>query len=484
MVVAFGLGAFWLAFLVEPIEIWIVIRDPFFNGLPRGLDWLHGVDVEGWRRGSWEGDDSFPKAVEAEEELDLLRAEKGADALHGAWATGTLEGITAPNFENKVAPEGAHVARPTFGWCGNEEDLGGRCFGGGSLGLGGPDDAVGNGGGLPARFVGVEAVVANGLLAFGREMKQSSGDEVGGFEDLEVALGGVVAFGAVDDGFGGGVPSDFLQREWMAEQIFGQAFATGSIVGGDGLFAAVVDAEAGVFPGEEVGELFWTDEFGVAEGVEKVVAEKFDGGREVVGGHAVEAAIGGEESVGSEKVEVRVEDEVVAEGVEGGDGSDAALGEVESGAEGVLKAFDGGMKEYGEELAAFSEDDAQDFWDGEDELAVGNFVADGGGNPLAGGADAALVAGGAEVAAFAGESEEAFVATVGTLEPGEAGGEVAAAEKRLDSGDGGGRERAEGFAVLFFVVCEEVVPSVVDELPEGRCAGASWLVDGRHNKCS
>jgi hypothetical protein len=101
----------------------------------------------------------------------------------------------------------------------------------------------------------------------------------------------------------------------MAEQIFGQAFATGSIVGGDGLFAAVVDAEAGVFPGEEVGELFWTDEFGVAEGVEKVVAEKFDGGREVVGGHAVEAAIGGEESVGSEKVEVRVEDEVVAEGV-------------------------------------------------------------------------------------------------------------------------------------------------------------------------
>jgi hypothetical protein len=198
----------------------------------------------------------------------------------------------------------------------------------------------------------------------------------------------------------------------------------------------------------------------------------------------VKGAIGGEEPIGSEKVEVGVKDEVVAKGVEGGNGPDAALGEVESGAEGVLKAFDGGMKEYGEELAAFSEDAAQDFWDGEDELAMGNFVADRGGNPFAGGADAALVAGGAEVAALAGEGEEAFVVAVGTLEPGEAGGEVATAEERLDGVDGGRWEWAEGFAVLFFVVCEEVVPSVVDELPEGRCAGASWLVDGRHNKCS
>ncbi len=37
---------------------------------------------------------------------------------------------------------------------------------------------------------------------------------------------------------------------------FGEAFATSGVVGGDGLFAAVVDIEAGVFPGEEVGEFF------------------------------------------------------------------------------------------------------------------------------------------------------------------------------------------------------------------------------------
>jgi hypothetical protein len=90
----------------------------------------------------------------------------------------------------------------------------------------------------------------------------------------------------------------------------------------------------------------------------------------------VEVAIGGEESVGSEEVEVRVEDEVVAKGVEGGDGADAALGEIEAGAEGILEGVDGGVEENVEELAALAEDAAQDAGDGKDELTMGNFVAD------------------------------------------------------------------------------------------------------------
>jgi hypothetical protein len=49
-----------------------------------------------------------------------------------------------------------------------------------------------------------------------------------------------------------------------------------------------------------------------------------------------------------------------------------------------------------------------------------DFVANGGGDPVAGGADAALVAGGAEVAALAGEGEEAFVVAVRALQAGEA----------------------------------------------------------------
>ena len=43
-------------------------------------------------------------------------------------------------------------------------------------------------------------------------MVDGGGDEVVGFEDLEVASGGVVALGAVDDGLGRGVPGDFPRR--------------------------------------------------------------------------------------------------------------------------------------------------------------------------------------------------------------------------------------------------------------------------------
>ena len=35
-----------------------------------------------------------------------------------------------------------------------------------------------------------------------------------------------------------------------------------------------------------------------------------------------------------------------------------------------------------------------------------------------------------------------------------------------------------------FVVCEEVLPALVDELPERGGTGSPGLVDGRHKKCS
>lgn len=117
-------------------------------------------------------------------------------------------------------------------------------------------------------------------------------------------------------------------------------------------------------------------------------------------------------------------------------------------------------------------------------MAMRDFVADGVGDPVAGGADAALVAGWAEVAALAGEGEEAFVATVGAFETREPGGGVATAEEGFDGGGSGRVERSEGLAVFAFVAGEEVVPAVADELPEGRGAGAAGLVDRGHKDCS
>ena len=133
----------------------------------------------------------------------------------------------------------------------------------------------------------------------------------------------------------------------MAEEILGKAFAAFGVVGGDGFFAAVVDVEAGMFPGKEVGEAAGADVFALAQGVEEAVAEEFDGGGEVFCGHAMEAAIRGEESVGSEDVKVGVEDEVVAEGVDGGDRSEFAIGEIETGAEGFLEGFGEELPKWG-----------------------------------------------------------------------------------------------------------------------------------------
>ena len=113
----------WIPGTVEPVEVGFVVGNPFLDRLPGRFDRLHGLDVEGWRRRARERDDSLPEAVEAEEELDFLAADDFADGFHGALAAGALERVAAPNLEDEVAPEGAHVAGGLFRWCGDEEDF-------------------------------------------------------------------------------------------------------------------------------------------------------------------------------------------------------------------------------------------------------------------------------------------------------------------------------------------------------------------------
>jgi len=94
-------------------------------------------------------------------------------------------------------------------------------------------------------------------------------------------------------------------------------------------------------------------------------------------------------------------------------------------------------------------------------------VADGGGDPCAGVTGAALVAGGAEVAGLAGEGEELFMAAIGAMEAGESGGEIAAADEGADGGGGILAQRSHDAAMVLFVAGEEVIPGMVDDLPEG-----------------
>ena len=102
--------------------------------------------------------------------------------------------------------------------------------------------------------------------------------------------------------------------------------------------------------------------------------------------------------------------------------------------------------EVSEQVAAFSEDRAKDFRDGEDELTVGNGQADVVGEPTGGLESPALVAGGTEVAGFAAEGEQVLVTAAGADEAGEAGGKVPATAEGLDGDDGFRTERAHGGA--------------------------------------
>jgi len=95
-----------------------------------------------------------------------------------------------------------------------------------------------------------------------------------------------------------------------------------------------------------------------------------------------------------------------------------------------------------------------------------------------------LVASGAEVAAFAGEGEEAFVTAIGTMEAEETGGKIAATEEVAHGGEDIGAERPHSGTVAFVITGKEDIPGGGDDLPEWRCAGAAWLIDGRHKECS
>jgi hypothetical protein len=130
---------------------------------------------------------------------------------------------------------------------------------------------------------------------------------------------------------------DFLEGEGGAQEVFGEALAAFGVAGGDRFFPAI-DVEAAVFPGEELGGFVGAEELGFAEDPEEAVAEELGDGAEAFRRHGVKAALLIEQAIGGEEVEVRVEDEVVAEGVDGRGGGDATMGELEPGAEGVAQA--------------------------------------------------------------------------------------------------------------------------------------------------
>ena len=109
--------------LVEPVEMGILVWDPFLDGPPGWLDASERFDVEGWRRRPGQTHQSLPQAVELQEKFDLLMLQYGPHDFHGARAARALERIATPYLDDEIAPEGAHEPGAALGRRFDEKQL-------------------------------------------------------------------------------------------------------------------------------------------------------------------------------------------------------------------------------------------------------------------------------------------------------------------------------------------------------------------------
>lgn len=171
-------------------------------------------------------------------------------------------------------------------------------------------------------------------------MQEGGSNEVRSLENFEIAFGVVMALRAIDDGFAGGVPGDFLQREWMSQQIFRESLATVVVVSGDEVVTSVVNVKSGMFPTEQIAQFVRPDEFLFPEDGEEAMAKQLGHRADGSVWQAVKAPVGGKQAVGDEHVKMGMEDEVIAKSMNGGDGPEFALGKSELQTKGMAQGID------------------------------------------------------------------------------------------------------------------------------------------------
>ena len=427
---------------------------------------LHHLDVErrtGRRR---ESKNSLPESVQSQEEFDLIAPDHGPGSLHRSFAARANHRILSPDLLYEIAPQGAQGAGAF--WRGrrkNEE----RCRAGfcrfRPRGLLHRRARPARAGIHASALVRVETIVSHGLLALRRDVLHGGGEEVAGGEDLEFFLGVPTALGPVDHLPGRFVPGDLLQRERRTQEILSEASAPVDIIGGD-WFLPGVEAEPAVGPAKKLPRFLFANELFSPQRLDEAVAEEFAQRLDAFHRHEVKAPVAIDHAGSGEDMKVGMEVQVIAEGLHGGDGSKLSVRQVEPSTHPFAQALDTDVEKVVEELATLAEDAAQGPGHGENELPVRHLEADIVGDPVAQGADAALVATGAEMPGLAGEGEELFVATVGALEPGESGGEIAAAVKLVHHRHGVPAQRAVSLAMAGFVVGDKLVPGIMDDLPQ------------------
>lgn len=101
------------------------------------------------------------------------------------------------------------------------------------------------------------------------------------------------------------------------------------VVSIDKVVTAVVNVKSGMLPPEQIAQFVRADEFLFPEDREEAMAKQIGHRADGSVRQAVKAPVGGKQAVGDEHVEMGMEDEVIAKGVNGGNSPELAFCETE-----------------------------------------------------------------------------------------------------------------------------------------------------------
>jgi hypothetical protein len=130
-----------------------------------------------------------------------------------------------------------------------------------------------------------------------------------------------------------------------------------------------------VFPSEHLVSFLPGEEFFPDESLDEAVPEQFDQRVKGLIRHEVEAIFQINQAHGAENVQVRVEAEIISEGLDSSNGSQLSTWEIETGPHPVTQGFDRHVEEKGEQFSPLPKDGAEDFGNRKDDLAVWDIEA-------------------------------------------------------------------------------------------------------------
>ena len=275
---------------------------------------------------------------------------------------------------------------------------------------------------------------------------------------------------------------DLVQREGVADDVLGDVAERLAAARPQG--AAVVHMKAAVFPAPEaVGAFLRQQAFAPQQGQQARGKQSFQRFEIRPRGRATETAIRFKEAIGHQRMQMRMEPEIVAKGVDGQDDGGHTFRRAQDGAQIIAQAVFRRRAEGLQEGPVVAEIGPQHDGDGEHVVPVRQAREYAPSHTVAKKQDTLLVATGAEPPAPAGEGQKIVLPALRTADAGEAAREIATGEEFFHDMRDHRTQKAQPGLVAFRIERKEFVKMRHQAPPERRgprLAGAIGAIDGRH----